>query len=28
MVSGIGVDTGQFFLHWGTLHFKQRDAIS
>jgi hypothetical protein len=27
MISGTGVDTGQFLLHWGTLHFKQRDAI-
>ena len=28
IMSGTGVDTGQFFLHWGTLHFKQRAAIS
>ena len=27
VTSGIGVDTGQCFLHWGTLHFRQRAAI-
>jgi hypothetical protein len=28
ITSGIGVDTGQLFLHGGTLHFKQLDDIS